>query len=160
MVSIARVIRVAAPSGPIGRMGRWPRAPAVLWVPALAVGLLLALPLVYLVIRAAGAGDDAWALLLRWRTAMILLRTLALVVTVTVASVVIAVPVAWLTVRSNLPWPRFWSVVAALPLVIPSFVAGLVVQVALGPRGMLQQALEPLVGVTELPSIYGFPAPR
>ena len=157
MVSIARVIRVAAPSGPIGRMGRWPRAPAVLWVPALAVGLLLALPLVYLVIRAAGAGDDAWALLLRWRTAMILLRTLALVVTVTVASVVIAVPVAWLTVRSNLPWPRFWSVVAALPLVIPSFVAGLVVQVALGPRGMLQQALEPLVGVTELPSIYGFP---
>ncbi len=157
MVSIARVIRVAAPSGPIGRMGRWPRAPAALWVPALAVGLLLALPLVYLVIRTAGAGDDAWALLLRWRTAMILLRTLALVVTVTVASVVIAVPVAWLTVRSNLPWPRFWSVVAALPLVIPSFVAGLVVQVALGPRGMLQQALEPLVGVTELPSIYGFP---
>lgn len=157
MVSIARVIRVSAPGGPIGRMGRWTRAPAVIWVPALAVALVLALPLVYLVIRTVGAGDDAWALLFRWRTVMILLRTVALVVTVTAASVAIAVPVAWLTVRSNLPWPRFWSVVAALPLVIPSFVAGLVVQVALGPRGMLQQALEPIFGVTELPPIYGFP---
>jgi len=157
MVSIARVIRVAAPGGPIGRMGRWTRAPAVIWVPALVVGLLLALPLVYLVIRTVGAGDDAWALLFRWRTVMILLRTVALVVTVTAGSILIAVPVAWLTVRSNLPWPRFWSVVAALPLVIPSFVAGLVVQVALGPRGMVQQALEPILGVTELPSIYGFP---
>ena len=157
MVSIARVIRVSAPGGPIGRMGRWTRAPAVIWVPALAVALVLALPLVYLVIRTVGAGDDAWALLFRWRTVMILLRTVALVVTVTAASVLIAVPVAWLTVRSNLPWPRFWSVVAALPLVIPSFVAGLVVQVALGPRGMLQQALEPIFGVTELPPIYGFP---
>ncbi len=138
-------------------MGRWTRAPAVIWVPALAVALVLALPLVYLVIRTVGAGDDAWTLLFRWRTVMILLRTVALVVTVTAASILIAVPVAWLTVRSNLPWPRFWSVVAALPLVIPSFVAGLVVQVALGPRGMLQQALEPIFGVTELPPIYGFP---
>ena len=45
----------------------------------------------------------------------------------------------------------------ALPLVVPSFVYALVAGTALGPRGLLQQALEALFGVPELPSIYGFP---
>ena len=88
---------------------------------------------------------------------MVLLRTVALVATVTVASMILAVSVAWLTVRTDLPWRRYWGVAAALPLVIPSFVFALVAQVALGPRGMLQQALEALFGVDEIPSIYGFP---
>ena len=45
----------------------------------------------------------------------------------------------------------------ALPLVVPSFVYALVAGTALGPRGLVQQALEALFGVSELPSIYGFP---
>ena len=45
---------------------------------------------------------------------------------------------------------------AALPLVIPSYVGGLVLVAALGPRGMLQGALQPL-GVERLPEIYGLP---
>ncbi len=129
--------------------------PLVLLVPALIVGAALLLPPVYLAVRALGAGEELWDLLFRVRVAEILGRTLLLVVTVSAASVVVAVPLAWLTTRTDLPWRQAWAVITFLPLVIPSYVAGFIVVVALGPRGMLQGALEGPFGVDRLPSIYG-----
>ncbi|NIN65232.1 MAG: iron ABC transporter permease, partial [Anaerolineae bacterium] len=40
---------------------------------------------------------------------------------------------------------------------VPSYVGAYAVVAALGPRGMLQQALERLAGLGSLPEIYGFP---
>src|SRR3712207_6251779 len=79
-----------------------------------------------------------------------------LAVVVTGASVAVSVPLAWLTARTDLPGRRAWAVLAALPLVVPSYVGGVVLVSALGPRGMLQGALEPL-GVERLPEIYRLP---
>ncbi len=131
-------------------------APPVILVPALIVGAALLLPPVYLAVRSLGSGSELWELLFRERVAGILGRTLLLVVTVTAGSVAIALPLAWLTARTDLPLRRTWAVLTSLPLVIPSYVAGFVVVVALGPRGMLQGALEGPFGVDRLPSIYGF----
>ena len=64
----------------------------------------------------------------------------------------IGVSVAWLTTRTDLPGRRFWAVGAALPLVIPSYVAAFCLLGAFGPRGLLQQ----LLGVERLPEIYGY----
>lgn len=144
------------------RVGLLPRAvrrsspPLVLLVPALVVGAALLLPPVYLAVRSLGGGGELWDLLFRARVAAILGRTLLLVVTVSAASALLALPLAWLTARTDLPWRRAWAVVSSLPLVIPSYVAGFIVVVALGPRGMLQGALEGPFGVERLPSIYGF----
>ena len=135
---------------------RRPRVPAAVWVPSFAVAAAMALPVAYLALRALGAGMDAVSMLLRFHTVETLLRTVALVGVVTVASVAIAVPYAWLTTRTDLPLRRMWSVLAFLPLVLPSYVAGFLVVTALGPRGLLQQMLAPL-GVERLPEIYGFP---
>ncbi|MEK7849148.1 MAG: ABC transporter permease subunit, partial [Chloroflexota bacterium] len=114
------------------------------------------LPLGYLVVRTAGAGGEVWDLVFRARTLEILGRTVLLMVTVTAGSIALAVPLAFLTVRTDLPGRRIWSILTALPLVIPSYVGAFVAVAALGPRGMFQQALEPL-GVERLPEIYGFP---
>ncbi len=131
--------------------------PAILWAPALVIGAFLLLSPIYLGIRSLGAGYEFWDLFLRIRVLEILLRTLLLVGTVTGASILLAVPLAWLTVRTDLPLARFWNVLLTLPLVIPSYVAGFAVVVALGPRGMLQGFLENLVGVERLPDLSGFP---
>ena len=131
--------------------------PLPVLAPALVVGAALLLPPVYLLVRALdGGGASLWELLFRERVAAILGRTLLLVVTVTLASAVVALPLAWLTVRTDLPFRRVWAVLTALPLVIPSYVAGFVVVVVLGPKGMLQKALEGPFGVERLPDIYGF----
>ena len=115
------------------------------------------LPLVYLVLRTVGAGSDAWDVLFRLRVLEILGRTLLLLGGVTAASIALAVPIAWLTARTDLPLRNFWAVLTALPLVIPSYVAGFIVVVALGPNGMLQKLLDGPFGVDRLPEIYGFP---
>lgn len=133
------------------------RMPAILlWAGAGLVVAALLLPVLYLAIRAAEAGDAAWGVLQRPQTWATLGRTAGLAVAVTGASALIAVPLAWLTVRSDLPGRRVWAVLAALPLVIPSYVGAYLYISALGPRGLLQQALEPL-GVERLPAFYGFP---
>ena len=129
----------------------------VVSVAGLAVAAVAMLPLVYLVIRASGLGwgniadivftQRVWGLL--WRTGM-------LAVTVTAGAIAIAVPLAWLTVRTDLPLRRLWVVVTALPLAIPTYVGGFAFIGALGPRGILQGWLEPF-GVRSLPSFYGFP---
>ena len=137
-------------------VGGKPLPPLVLWAPALVVGVALLLPPVYLVFRTFGGGGELWELLFRERVAEILGRTLLLVVSVTAAAILLALPLAWLTVRTDLPLRRAWTVLTTLPLVMPSYVAGFIVVVALGPKGMLQGVLEGPFGIERFPDIQGF----
>lgn len=140
-----------------GRLTPVSRPPVIIWLPAVIIALAVLLPLAYLVLRTLGGGGEAWDLLFRTRTLAILGRTLGLVVAVTGISAAISLPIAWLTTRTDLPLRRAWAVLTVLPLAIPSYVAGFVVVAALGPRGILQQALAGLFGLERLPDIYGFP---
>lgn len=115
------------------------------------------LPIAYLLVRTAGAGEDALHLLLRGRTLQVLANTVLLASTVTAATSAIGVALGWLTVRTDLPLRRLWSVLLVLPLVVPSYVGGFVLVAAFGPRGMLQQMLADPLGIERLPDIYGFP---
>lgn len=118
-------------------------------------GLLL-LPTAYLMARAGEVGlTEAADYLTRSGTLRIMGRSALLVAATAGASVLIGVPAAWLTVRTDLRGRRWWTILLAVPLVIPSYVGAFALVGALGPRGMLQGALEPF-GVERLPSIYGF----
>ncbi len=128
----------------------------MVWIPAAAVAAAFLLPVVYLLVRTVGAGDDAADALFRFRILHILFRSLLLVGAVTAASVLLSLPLAWLTVRTDLPFRNAWAVLTALPLVIPSYVGGFIVVVVLGPRGMLQKLLDGPFGVDRVPDIYGF----
>ena len=108
------------------------------------------LPIAYLVLRAAEATPASWDLIMRDRTLWLAVRSIGLAAAVTAAAIAIAVPLAWLTVRSDVPMRRFWSVVLALPLVIPSYVGAFAFLAAFGPKGLVQQMLEPL-GVERMP---------
>jgi len=128
-----------------------------LWGIGALVAVALLLPTLYLIIRASSADGAAWQNLLRLRTVETLGRTLWLALTVTATSALIAVPLAWFTVRTDVPLRRVWAALAPLPLVIPSYVGAYLMASALGPRGLLQQLLETVLGIERLPSLYGFP---
>ncbi|MGA0122327.1 MAG: ABC transporter permease, partial [Gaiellales bacterium] len=83
-----------------------------------------------------------------------ILRTAVLAVLVAAGAVLIGVPFAVLAVRCALPLRRLVLILGALPLVVPSYVGALALLGALGPRGLLAQALEP-IGVYRLPEIDG-----
>lgn len=132
------------------------RPPAVIWMPALVVAALLLVAPVYLTLRAMGASGDALDLIFRTRTFWVLGRTVVLMATVMVGCTLVAAPVAWLTVRTDLPWRGFWRVATMLPLALPSYIVAFAIAVGLGPRGILQGWLEAGFGVERIPSIYGF----
>jgi iron(III) transport system permease protein len=134
---------------------RRPVPPLYLLIPAILVALAALSPVAYLSIRLVEAGDRAVDLILRDATYQTLARSLVLASIVTSASILISLPLAWLTVRTDLPFRRAWAVITALPLVIPSYVGAFAVVEALGPRGLLQGALEGPFGVQRLPEIYG-----
>jgi iron(III) transport system permease protein len=123
---------------------------------ALGVSLVMVLPLAYLGVRAAEADASSWDLILRGRTVWLIVRSVGLAAAVTLAAVAVGVPLAWVTVRSDLPLRRLWAVLLGLPLVIPSYVGAFALIAALGPRGMLQQVLEGPFGIERLPDIGGF----
>ena len=130
--------------------------PAALLLVGLVVAVLSLLPLAYLVLRAAGADVAGLAFVLRPRTIEIVASTVALALVVGLGSVLIGVPVAWLTSRTDIPGRRLWSILTVVPLAIPSYVTGFAFVAAFGPRGALQDLLAPL-GVERLPEIYGLP---
>lgn len=133
------------------------RPPKTLVAAALVIGAAVSVPLVYLIVRGASSGVETMAeIVLERRTLALLVRTSFLAASVTVTTIMIGVPLAWLTERTDLPGRRIWSVLVALPLVVPSYIGGYTFVAALGPRGLLQRLLTPL-GVERLPSIYGWP---
>lgn len=134
---------------------QWRLSSFMLWGSGLFVaGLMLLVPF-YLLVRTAEAGSTALEMVLTAKNAATWGRTIWLCVAVTVTSVAISVPLAWLIERTDIPWRRFWGATAALPLVIPSYVFAYLFVSMFGPRGMLQGWLEP-VGVQRLPDLYGF----
>jgi iron(III) transport system permease protein len=119
-----------------------------------AIAAALVVPLGWLVIDVVGLGGEALALAVSSTTLGVLARSVALVVVVTGASVVVGVPLAVLTVQADIPFGRFWTVLAALPLTVPSYLGAFAAVSAFGPRGALSGALGPW-GI-ELPTVYGF----
>jgi iron(III) transport system permease protein len=141
---------------PVTARARARRAPFGLLVAAGVVSVVVLLPVAYLVLRASEGDSSAWQLVLRSRTAWLAARSLGLAAAVTGAASVLGIALAWLTTRTDLPFRRAWAVVLALPLVIPSYVGAFALLAALGPRGMLQGALEGPLGIERLPDIGGF----
>ena len=122
---------------------------------SLAVVAVVMIPVAYLVLGAFHAGAEGIDYLLRARTLRIVGNSLALMLTVTACASFIALPFAWLTARSDLPWRRVFLALGLAAMVIPSYLTAVTFSEAFGPKGMLQSLLEPL-GVGRLPSIKGF----
>jgi iron(III) transport system permease protein len=115
---------------------------------------LALLPLAYLLLRAFqnGAGP-VLEIIFRERTARLVLRSLALAAVVTGACLVIGVSLAWLTVRARLPGRRWWMLLAAMPLAIPTYVAAFAwLAAAPGMRGFGGAAL--VLTVCSYPYVY------
>ena len=132
------------------------RPPALLLTSAVVVALASLLPVAYLIVRSAGAGSNLLDIVLEAHVLPVFGRTLLLITIVTSLSVLVAVPIAWLTVKTDIPLRRVLSVASVLPLVIPSFVMATTVIEMYSPKGILQEWLS-VFGVSRLSDIYGLP---
>ncbi|WP_415381773.1 ABC transporter permease [Halosimplex sp. TS25] len=121
---------------------------------ATVIAVALVFPLGWLAVDAATLGPRALELAVDSQTLAVLGRSVALVAVVTGAAALIGVPLAVLTVQAAIPFRRFWTVLVALPLAVPSYLGAFAALSAFGPRGALSDALAPL-GIT-VPTVEGF----
>ncbi|HWV19891.1 MAG TPA: iron ABC transporter permease, partial [Devosia sp.] len=86
-------------------------------------GLLSLLPLGFVIYIAVASGWGTIAdLVFRPKVGTLLLNTLALLVLVLPLSALVAVSLAWLIERTDLPFARLWSWLVIAPLALPAFV--------------------------------------
>ena len=100
------------------------RPPLALVLPGLLAALTSIAPLAYLFDIASDRGlDFVWDEIWQQRTIELVARSLFLAASVSLASVLISVPAAWLVTRGDIPFRSGWRVLLALPLAIPSYLA-------------------------------------
>ncbi len=99
------------------------RRPVPLIAASCLVAALLALPLVFLLLEASGAGtSEVSHLIFRRLTADLLWNTVRLTVAVTTLCAILGTATAWCIERTRLPGRRVWEVLIVVPLAIPDFV--------------------------------------
>ena len=122
------------------------------------VALFVAVPLIYIFIRALSAEPEAWTRLFQERIWKLFGNTLALVIAVTSGALLTGVTMAFLTERTDLPGKKIFRWMLAMPLAIPAYIGGIVHLALLRPRGgVIPQLLEDLFGQpVPTPSPLGF----
>lgn len=122
------------------------------------VALFVAVPLIYIFVRAATAEPEAWTRLFQERIWKLFANTLGLVLAVTAGAMLTGVTMAFLTERTDLPGKKIFRWMLAMPLAIPAYIGGIVHLALLRPRGgMIPKLLENLFGQpVPTPSPLGF----
>jgi iron(III) transport system permease protein len=131
----------------------------------LVIGALMLLPLAYLALRAFEAD---WAtvrdLILRPRTTELLVNTALLTFGVLALNTFIALPLAWLTTRTDLAGRQVVNVLAVLPLAVPGYVMAYALIGLAGNYGFMNEVFgirlprpQGLSGAVLALSLYTFP---
>jgi iron(III) transport system permease protein len=105
-------------------MTRLLRAPVALAAPALLAVIVALVPLVYLLDTSLQRGmQSVVSEIFLSQTAMLVARSLALTVVVTLACAIVGTINAWFVVRSSVPLRALWLMLLAMPLAIPSYLS-------------------------------------
>ncbi|MFT4744645.1 MAG: iron(III) transport system permease protein [Nitriliruptoraceae bacterium] len=148
----ARVTALPAPR----RAAAGQPTPAAVWLPALLVGAAVLVTPAWLIFRASAGGAATVIEVLDAEALRLLVRTLGLAITVTVACVMIAVPLAIITTRTDIPGRRVLAALVALPLVVPTFVGAYALVATFAPGGLAGDLVAWLGWDVTVPSPYGF----
>ncbi|MBT9386318.1 iron ABC transporter permease [Pseudooceanicola sp. CBS1P-1] len=120
-----------------------------LWISALSLGLVVALPALFVVLVAVfpdlGRGSLAAPFRPLWRVlsdpalAVLLRNTLVLGLGTVAVSAALALPLAALRALFRVPCARVWDLLLLIPFMIPPYIAALSWILTLQPRGYLEQ---------------------
>jgi iron(III) transport system permease protein len=110
--------------------------PWYILLPVVLVGTGVLVPLLYLLVRALGADAETLStIVFRWRTLSLFLNTTLLTTGVLITTTLLALPLAWLTTRSDMKWKKIFTLFGILPLAIPGYVMAYALLGMSGPFG-------------------------
>lgn len=102
-------------------------------------GLIMVIPLIYIIVRSIEAEPARWLTLLDTRIPSLLQQTLSLTFVVTIFATIIGITLAVLVSRTDLPGKKIWKWLLVVPLTIPPYVGAMTYIIIFGPRGWIYQ---------------------
>lgn len=141
------------------------RIPLHILLPSLLAAGIMLVPLIYLFLRAAEADmATVSSLVFRARNFNLLVNTLALSLGVVVVTTLMALPLAWLVVRTDIRYKRLLTILSVIPLAMPGYVMAYALIGLSGNYGVLAQLtgwqlprIDGYAGATLALSLYTFP---
>ena len=119
------------------------------------ISVFILIPLFYLLFHVF-VDPNSLPYLLSLNVFTVLFNSILLALIVTVLSITISLPAAFLTTRTNLPMKKFWTVVFVLPLSIPSYIGSFtIISIFVSKDTLLYNFLE-MFGINLFSSIYGW----
>ena len=119
------------------------------------ISIFILIPLFYLIFHVL-VDPNSLKHLLSINIFTVLFNSIMLSLIVTVLSILISLPAAFLTTRTNLYMKKFWTVVLVLPLAIPSYIGSFtIISIFVSKDTLLYNFLE-LFGINLFSSIYGW----
>jgi iron(III) transport system permease protein len=149
---------VASPKLGVERRHIWFEGSTLVF--AFAIGLLLIVvgyPLLWLLMTALGIPNDFQLgyiarVYTRWQNFVPLINTLILAFGTGIMSVLLGVPLAWATARTDIPMRRTMQALVALAYITPPYLTAIAYIILLGPdAGYFNRALQGLFGLTRGP---------
>lgn len=136
-------------------MSTWPRSYPLAFI----IALLALLPVSVLFTLASETAE-----LFDARNLTVLTNTLLLMFLTAGGSILIGVPLAIFTTYVQLPWRRFWIILLAAPLALPSYLGAFTFYAAFGPGGELESLIgistpkfDGLIGAAIIMTLYTYP---
>lgn len=128
------------------------------------VALIMAIPVLYVFVRAASAPFEKWQVLFGTRIPTLLWNTISLAGSVAVFTTIIGVCLAVLVEQTNLPGRKILKAALTLPLAIPPYIGALTYIIIFGKRGVMYSLLGSSIidiysflSVTFILSMFTFP---
>jgi iron(III) transport system permease protein len=122
------------------------------------IAALMAVPLVYIVVRSVTATGETWRNLWARQIPNLLFSTISLTLVVTIGVTVLGVGLGWLVARTDLPGHRWLRWLLAMPLAVPPYVGALSYIAAFDHNGLAEQFSFGLydVALGQRAWVYGF----
>lgn len=128
-----------------------------IYISSLLLSFFLILPLLYLLFKITFEFNLFFDFIFNTTILKLSLNTVSLIILVVIFSILISLPLAFLNVRTNLPFAKYLTSISVLPIALPSYVMATTQIEIWSKNGWVHNFFKMFFNMNSFPSFYGLP---
>ena len=128
-----------------------------IYISSLILSFFLILPLLYLLFKITFEFNLFFDFIFNTTILKLSLNTVSLIILVVIFSILISLPLAFLNVRTNLPFAKYLTSISVLPIALPSYVMATTQIEIWSKNGWVHNFFKMFFDMNSFPSFYGLP---
>jgi iron(III) transport system permease protein len=128
-----------------------------IYISSLILSFFLILPLLYLLFKITFEFNLFFDFIFNTTILKLSLNTVSLIILVVTFSILISLPLAFLNVRTNLPFSKYLTSISVLPIALPSYVMATTQIEIWSKNGWVHNFFKMFFDMNSFPSFYGLP---